>query len=818
MKGFCFLCIWFGWYLEITCAKIYVVSPLGQFPTDPSTQTWLQSTSLASTFNAVKERDAVYVCDGEVFEGPFTFGKKNVNLSSYPCNQSNAGIKPFFTVSRQYQGTPTVNPISLQWTYDLSGYKQYFDVVPSIAGLWINGTRYYPARFPNLIDPANPVGQSTSEFIYPQPWSSSTPYNMVNSLQPSSPLKNMSSNYWVGATLRIRETDWGYTSRTVAAVQSGKLIMSANFSNADTISGGGFFIEQNSLAEMDAPGEFYFDSVAYKLYVMPMSGHQPSSEMWFLAQNATLIASGGGKGAALAIDYPCVINGFQFRYGFVAIDGSNSLSLTNTDVRDMVSLGVDGNIRMVNCTFSDIGAIGANLMPGPFNLLVQSSSFKNVALWAGYYAQPTGIMCFAQCTVQGSTFDGMGYAAIYPNSAYSVVTGNAMSNVMLGLADGGAVYYGSQTGLIFTGNSVVNIVGNTLSGSVGHRAIISTGFYLDTFAYNATVVGNTIVTNYGATPDLMQSCVKLDNGNTTVTDNVCVGGKFDIEMTSSAVVLGLVIDRNVFTPTPGTPGQTVPLLISLGGSRLSPPYLPTRATFRSITNNTFCMTSPNTSAAAWSPIYLGYTPISTANNLGISNFVNISTNRKDTSGRCFSSTTSLGTTTGGKGKATTTSPRPLSTKQPSSSSVRKTTTVSASTSAAPAPVTSLSPSSSSQAPGPVTSSVLPLSTTYPWLPPSTNSSLSESANSSLLSPTNASLPPPTNSSMPLPSSTPPGPGRRAGARPVLLRSVPRLDASWESSLAAHLLRRHALVSADERPRMELPAAARPSQVRREASG
>ena len=55
-----------------------------------------------------------------------------------------------------------------------------------------------------------------------------------------------------------------------------------------------------------------------------------------------------------------------------------------------------------------------------------------------------------------------------------------------------------------------------------------------------------------------------------------------------------------------------------------------------------------------SPIYLGYTPISTANNLGIGNFVNISTNRKDTSGRCLSSSTALGTTTVGKGEATTT--------------------------------------------------------------------------------------------------------------------------------------------------------------------
>ena len=770
MKRFSYLYFWFGCSLRLLCyAKIYVVSPLGQYPTDPSAQTWLRSTNLASTIRSVKENDAIYLCEGEVFEGPFTLNKKNVKISSYPCNQSNAGIKPLLTVSRFFQGTPAIDPVSQQWIYNLSCYKQYFDVEPLIAGLWINGTRYYPARFPNLLDPANPVGQSTSEFIYPQPWNPLFPYQMVNSLKPSTHLKNISSNYWLGATLRIRETDWGYTSRTVAGVESGKLVMSTNFSNSNTISGGGFFIEHNRLTEMDGPGEFYFDSVAYKLYVIPMSGHQPSSEMWFLAQNATLIASGGGKGAALSIDYPCIINRFQFRYGFVGIDSSNSLSLINSDVRDMVSLGVDGNIRIVNCTFSDIGAIGANLMPGVLDLLVQTSTFKNVALWAGYYSQPAGIMCFAQCTVQGSTFDGMGYAAIYPNRAFSVIAGNLMSNVMLGLSDGGAVYYGSQGGLVFIGNTVVNIVGNTISGSVVHRAIVSTGFYLDTYAYNATIVGNTIVTNYGANPDLMQSCIKLDNGNTTIIDNVCVGGKFNIEMTASAVVLGLVIDRNVFLPSPGTLGQTVPLLIDLGGSRMSSSYLPTRNTFKSITNNTFCITSPNLSAAAWNPVYLGYTPINTANNLGISNFVNISTNWKDPSGRCFSATiNTLGTTKPRtlKGKTTTTTkaPRQLSGAAWSTSPVH-----------VPQSVSLYSTVSSSQP----ANLILPLHT---------NSPLSMLIHSS--------RPSSSNTSLALPSSTLKFAGRQATVRPVQMQSVPSLAADWESSLAIQVFRRHNVVLAD----------------------
>ena len=481
--------------------------------------------------------------------------------------------------------------------------------------------------------------------------------------------------------------------------------MSSNFTNPDTISGGGFFIEHNRLTETDAPGEFYFDDVGFKLYVNPMHGHLPSSEMWFLPTNATMTAADDGKGAALSVvGLRCAVNGLAFRYGFVAIDAPYSFSATNIDVRDMVTLGVDGNMRIVGSTFSDIGAIGANLMPGGYGLAVQSCSFRNVALWAGYYDQPTGVMCFATCSVEGSTFDGMGYAAVYPNKPYSAVTGNVMRNTLLSLADGGAVYFGSVSGVVLTGNTVVNIAGNTISGASAHRDIVSAGFYLDSSAYNATIVGNTFLTGYGANPDMRQSCVKLDGGMTTVADNVCVGGKLDIELTGAAIVTGLAIDRNLFSPTPGTPGQAYPILIRLGQPNLQAPYLPTAATFQSIAGNDFCMAAPGVGAASWNPIFIGVPPPSAASDLGIANFVDVQTNQKDTSGTCRFTTPPPPTTTwaptarpGASAVAapahttprssSTTARRSTSTTQRLSSSTARHTSSSSSSSAHPAKTT-----------------------------------------------------------------------------------------------------------------------------------
>ena len=165
-------------------------------------------------------------------------------------------------------------------------------------------------------------------------------------------------------------------------------------------------------------------------------------------------------------------------------------------MRNLINLGVDGNIQLSNSYILDVINIGVSLMPGGYTLVVQGTTFNNIGLWAGYVNQPTGVMCFDTCYVEGNTFTNMGYVAVYPNKPYSVVSGNSITNAMAALAKGGAVYYGSVSGNILTGNTITTIVGNTISGASTHRNIISSGFSLDAAAYNATISGNTIITNY----------------------------------------------------------------------------------------------------------------------------------------------------------------------------------------------------------------------------------------------------------------------------------------------------------------------------------
>ena len=93
------------------------------------------------------------------------------------------------------------------------------------------------------------------------------------------------------------------------------------------------------------------------------------------------------------------------------------------------------------------------------------------------------------------------------------------------------------------------------------------------------------------------------------------------------------MDRNVFSPTPGTPGPDLQLTLRYRSSIKSSPY---PGIFQSLAGNLFCKDDPALSPAAWSPMYVGaYTPDGVFDSdLGIANFAVVSTNANDTSGVC----------------------------------------------------------------------------------------------------------------------------------------------------------------------------------------
>jgi hypothetical protein len=125
--------------------------------------------------------------------------------------------------------------------------SRLFQGTPSIGAHWIKGTRCYPARFPNL------------HFIFKTANSPTSPASLVNTIQPSAPPKEHQQQPLGRRDAEDPQERLRLHGTTVTAVQSGRFIMSAGFARADMLKAPGFFIVHNRLAELDSPGEFYFD-------------------------------------------------------------------------------------------------------------------------------------------------------------------------------------------------------------------------------------------------------------------------------------------------------------------------------------------------------------------------------------------------------------------------------------------------------------------------------------------------------------------------------------------------------------------------------
>jgi hypothetical protein len=518
-KYFVILCIFKLLLISpIFADKIYVVSPSAQFPPNSgTTASWIRSTDLALTLDGLTKNDTVYLCEGEEFftnSGPFSIdsGRK---ITTYPCKPSFAGIKPVLTRSPpKYPGKPDTSRPDGLWVYDLTSYKSSFDPsFPGIWALWIKGKQYYRARFPNLIDPTDPisgVGLDSREFIFVNPYSTPTSSNVFSYVQPMpiGKLKRLSSNYWVNAVLRIRVDNWSYASRVVTSVDatSGKLNMNAYaaYSVGGKSGSSGFYIEHNRIEEVDSPGEYYYDSATYKLYVVPMAGHSPSDTMRFFPVKSSLPTDNWVRGYTLVIRAsPIAINGLAIRHSFngIRVSAPTLVDITDFDVSDILNTGLKGSANLIGCNFSDIGNVAAELSDQG-RPRVASTRFQNTGMRDyGFmpcipkrydsckYGQSAALRCFGPCTVERSTFINSRYATVWATGSLAL-RDNSMLNNMLGQNDGATIEFGA--GSVMEGNVIVGIRGNNVSSP--SLPVITTAFMGP--LVNTTIANNVIRTGY----------------------------------------------------------------------------------------------------------------------------------------------------------------------------------------------------------------------------------------------------------------------------------------------------------------------------------
>ena len=538
-----------------------------------------------------------------------------------------------------------------------------------------------------MVDPTNPtsgVGLDSREFNFLNPHSTPTDtkigYEPVFSYvqpMPIGSLKRLSSNYWVNAVLRIRTDNWSYASRVVTSVNatSGKLNMNANaaYSVGGNSGSSGFYIEHNRLEEVDSPGEYYYDNTTCKLYVAPMPGHSPSDTMRFFPVNSALPTDNWIRGYTLVIRAsPIAIDGLAVRYGFngIMVSAPTLVDITNFDVRDVLNIGLDGGANLIGCSFSDVGNIAAQLSAAG-HPRVESTSFQNTGMrdsgfmpcapasYAGCkYGSTASLRCLGRCAVSESSFLNNRFATVWASGSLALRNSSLVGN-MMGQNDGAAVMFGP--GSAMDGNLIVGIRGNKVSSP--SLPVITTAFMGP--LVNVTIADNVIRTGYVDPTLISLTCFRffaLAGSalvlNTSIVGNVCEGGRFDMEVDNTASISGFVLNRNTFSPTPGSPGPLYPVTfrfsVPAGPAAYAETFRAKGIRVQSIAGNVFStnrtagmpggISLPNVSAAAWQPFYFGPFPPSPSprSNQNISLLADVSSNcrlvfhgqHSDTAGAC----------------------------------------------------------------------------------------------------------------------------------------------------------------------------------------
>ena len=370
---------------------------------------------------------------------------------------------------------------------------------------------------------------------------------------------------WQGANLRLRSSDYAFETRTIAS-SSGSSITLSSPTTLSIREGFGFFLD-NALAALDTAGEWYCDPATNSLYFYPPGGVDPNT----LAVEAST-QDYGINSAQSFVD----VQGVSFRcQANAALRFKGPVSNIRLFSNDIIGALVDG-IRFeglsTDCTIDGNTVNGVNnrgiALLNTSRTTISNNTVKNVGLVQGYsigidpekafnYNGASGIVFWngSHNLVSGNFIDSIGYIGIRPDGGYHIVEKNLITNVMLTMADGGALYSLGTNGAITTNgiwrnNIIKNVVGNN-AGVPQPSWTNATGIYLDMKSYRMRIEDNTIFRAHE-----IGIYIQIDSYLDTVRGNVlydCAsdpGGVFcEIDLDTTYHYGQNIITRNVFFPT-----------------------------------------------------------------------------------------------------------------------------------------------------------------------------------------------------------------------------------------------------------------------------
>ena len=393
---------------------------------------------------------------GDVFCGQVNLRQSGVTLGSY-----GSGERPVITGAERLTGWIRHGP--------------YYSTKASAAvrNLFANGVQMTLARYPN------------SGFLFVGTTNGTTTITSTGI--------NQASHYWDGANIRYRSTDFTFETRSIT--YGGNTITLATKPDFGIEKSRGFYLD-NVLAAMDTAAEWHCDTTTDSVYFWAPGNVDPN----------TLIVEGSVFDYGInASQSNITVKGLAFTYqaktALRFTGNCSGIQLVSNQVFGQLLSGIQFDGPSSDCiidgnTVQQINGVGISLVDAT-NFRVSNNIVKDVGLVQGY--GKSGILGMTGISVGGSghaisgnIVDSVGYIGIAVYGSNTLVENNLVTNVMLKLDDGGAIYTYFGNAHTIRNNIISNVVGNR-DGDIGSDAYkVSNGIYLDGGSYDIAAEGNTV--------------------------------------------------------------------------------------------------------------------------------------------------------------------------------------------------------------------------------------------------------------------------------------------------------------------------------------
>lgn len=248
----------------------------------------------------------------------------------------------------------------------------------------------------------------------------------------------------------------------------------------------------NLLEELDAPGEWYLDREAKRLYWYPPTGAFGGGELALAQELTPFVHIKSARSVVLAN-----LN-FEYSHGGAAIvvDKCEDCSIRGCVIADhageAVTVSGRGN-RIEDCDIRNLGATAVRIDGGdrvnllPANNVLRNCTIENYAMFKRTMASGI-VMTGCGNAVRGNTVRNAPYISLAYNGNEHLVANNEFDHVVLEAGDSGCIYSGhnaSSLGTIVFGNHIHDLAKTSKEGNLRN------GIYYDDCDWGDDVIGNT---------------------------------------------------------------------------------------------------------------------------------------------------------------------------------------------------------------------------------------------------------------------------------------------------------------------------------------